>query len=473
MIEQNARQTKVIKSFEGKALTAEEAQKVAQEEVDVLRCVYDAEAVPGLIEFVKTVTKLRTPTALLPIMLDLSSWVQATVGNLKEPRDLPFGTRVTASAMGGKGDLQFKTERFDRLFAAEARAFLGSGMVTTKVVSFRPDLVELEVTQGGTVYPDAELFVPDTRKDPSHKWATPADLEKIVPLGIDFLILPGHWTTQKLREFKTELQRKYGEAAPWLLCKIDSESVYMRLEEVIHEVDGVLISRRELALSTNPATVPMITKEIIQVCNDMAKIVVTASELLASMRRNVTPTRAEVSDIANATIDGTDAVVLSEEVSNGKYGAQAVAVTHRIIRDIESQYRIRPNWVKIAPRVQNEMDAVAYHAYRTAERIKAKAIVCVTVGGNTALKLASYRAPMPIIAVTFKQEVVRRLALVRGVEALLLDIEPKLDEVLPLVSDKLVRGSWLRAGDPIIFVSITLSPVGKELSNLFSVQRLT
>jgi pyruvate kinase len=217
----------------------------------------------------------------------------------------------------------------------------------------------------------------------------------------------------------------------------------------------------------------MITKEIIQLCNDGAKVVVTASEMLASMRRNVTPTRAEVSDVANAVLDGTDAVVLSEEVANGKYGAQAVQVMQRIIDDIEERAHVRPNWTKHTPRVENEMDSIAYHAYRTAERVKAKAIVTITKAGNTALKLASYRAPVPVIAVTFSEYAQRRLSIVRGVDTLLLDIDPNIDEVLPLVNDQLVRSSWLKAGDPIVFVAITLSPVGRESSNLFTVQILS
>ena len=102
-----------------------------------------------------------------------------------------------------------------------------------------------------------------------------------------------------------------------------------------------------------------------------------------------------MSDVANAVLDGTDAVVLSEEVANGKYGAQAVAVMHRIISDIEDAPGHQPNWISAQlPAIKNEMDAVAYYAYRTAERIKAKRIVTITKAGNTALKLASYRPPI-------------------------------------------------------------------------------
>jgi pyruvate kinase len=192
------------------------------------------------------------------------------------------------------------------------------------------------------------------------------------------------------------------------------------------------------------------------------------------MRRNVTPTRAEVSDVANAVIDGTDAVMLSEEVANGKYGAKAVEVMSRIITDIEARAtNVQLNWVKRAPKVANEMDAIAYHALRTAERIKAKAIVTITKAGNTARKLASFRAPVPIIAVTFSPAVMQRLSLVRGVECMLLDVAPNLDEVLPVVNDQLVRESWLKPGDQVIFVAISLSPVGRESSNLFTVQTLS
>ena len=177
--------------------------------------------------------------------------------------------------------------------------------------------------------------------------------------------------------------------------------------------------------------------------------------------------------MANAVIDGTDAVVLSEEVANGKYGSQAVAVTHRILQDIEAQQAVKPNWIKAAPPIQNEMDAVAASAYRTAERIKSKALVTITKAGNTALKLSSFRPPIPIIAVTFSPWVQRRLAVVRGVETILLDMDPNLDEVLPVVNDRLVRNSWLKAGDSIVFVAITLSPLSRESSNLLTIQTLT
>lgn len=472
MIEQNARQTKVVKSFEGNALTAVEAAAVVKEEVDVIRLVYKPDAVAAIKEFMSGLGRDKNHGGV-PVMLDISSWTQGVVHGLKTPREVVFGEKLDFSPPKGSATMQIACEAWAKMWAPRAKVFFGSGQVALKVAHHSADKVTLEVTQGGTIFPDAEVFIPDTRKDPERPTATVAELKPLIDAGVDYLIVPGQWTSAKLAQFKQQLAAAYGDLAPWIMAKIDSASVVDRLEELVGDVEGVLISRRELALSTNPATVPMITKEIIQLCNDRAKLVVTASEMLASMRRNVTPTRAEVSDIANAVLDGTDAVVLSEEVANGKYGHQAVQVTHRIILDIEESRKVKPNWIKTVPAVTNEMDAIAFHAYKTAERLKAKAIVCVTKAGNTALKLASFRAPIPIIAVTFSPTVMRRLAMVRGVESLMFDIDPNLDDVLPLVNDHLVRGSWLKPGDHIIFVSITISSVGRESSNLFTVQKLT
>jgi pyruvate kinase len=259
---------------------------------------------------------------------------------------------------------------------------------------------------------------------------------------------------------------------PWTILRIDSFDAYKRLDDLLPLVDGILISRRELALTTNPVAIPMLTKEINQKADDYAKIVLTASEMLGSMRRGPTPTRAEVSDIANAINDGSDALVLSEEVAHGPFAVQALQVMDRIIEDTEKRGSEDLNWMKLTPSIETEMDAIAYNAYLTAERVRAKAIVCVTKEGNTALRLASYRAPVPVIAVTFSDRVARKLSLARGVQSLVLRTDPNIGQVLPIVNDQLVRQSWLKPGDKIIFVSITLSSVSAKGSNLFTVQQL-
>src|SRR5690606_12790690 len=183
-------------------------------------------------------------------------------------------------------------------------------------------------------------------------------------------------------------------------------------------------------------------------------------------------TRAEVSDIANAVTDGSDAVVLTEEIPYGSHAVRAIRLMRKIVEDVEQRNIVQPNWTKREPEIREEMDAVAFGAYRTAQRVGAKAIVCLTREGNTAVKLASFRARKPILAVTFSDAVLRRLALVRGVDGVLLDADPLIDDVLAVVNDRLVRDSWLKPGDKYVFVSVTLSSLGRQESNLFTIQTL-
>ena len=131
------------------------------------------------------------------------------------------------------------------------------------------------------------------------------------------------------------------------------------------------------------------------------------------------------------------------------------------------------NWLKDKPSIRNEFDAISYQAYMVARRVDAKAIVCITKTGNTALKLASFRQDKPIIAVTFSDTTQRRLSLVRGVDAITIDDNLSLSETFPEVSDVLKKRSWLKSGDTILFVSVTISPMGQENSNLMTIQKVS
>ena len=464
MIQKDSRKTKVISSFHGSSLSRELANAVRDEELDVLRIVYEPADAKATSEFFKELGSKHAAT----IMLDISRASQGQVV-AKKTVEFEFGASTTISSVSGAGEIQMETSgKINKIFAEGADVFIGYGRACFRVVSVEKDLARLEVTQGGPVNPNMDVVVPSTR---GNKESVSCDKIMDILAAVDFLVISGQHPPTEIMQLRAEIQNEIGDLAPWILAKVDTVGVYERLGELLPVIDGLMISRREIAITTDPATVPMITKEIIQRCNDRARIVVTASEMLASMRYNVTPTRAEVSDIANAIIDGTDAIIISEQVSEGPYRKEALSVIGRIIQDIE-HHDSPLNWVKFEPMISNEMDAITYHAYRTAERIGAKAVVCLTKEGNTALRLSSHRVPMPIIAVTFSRPVLKRLGLVRGVQSVVVDVDPNLDEVLPVVSQGLLRDSWLKTGDSIIFVAVSLSPVGLDSSNLFTVQTL-
>jgi pyruvate kinase len=469
----DTRKTKMIWSLTADMLSDQVMKSLPESKADVLRLVYDAQQAEKLADFVRRLRKDQSPAANFPVMLDIATYGRAWVKSPSDDRRIEYGDRLTLTPIGGGGDIEVQGESFDTLFRSGSAVYLGFGGAILEVKSMTSKSVTLETVQGGIVFAGMEIQVPDTRTHPTLDTKNYPALENLLDAGVEFLVVHGAHETADVGKFRSDLKKRYGEASPWLIAKIDDEQSIQNIDSILEVVEGTLVSRREMAVLVNPATVPMVTKEITQICNDRGKIVVTASEMLASMRHHVTPTRAEVSDIANAVIDGTDAVVLSEDVSLGNYAQKALAVMDLTIRDIEKSERIsKPNWRKQRPSVQDSMDAIAYNAYRTGQRVKARALVCITHEGNTALRLGSYQAPVPIIAVTFSHRVQRRLELVRGVQVLTMEQDPTIDNVLQVVNDKLVTDSWLKAGDRIVFVSITLSSIGREASNLFTVQTL-
>lgn len=475
MIQENAPHTKVVWSFSSRVLDEALARRIANEKVTALRLAFHGDGDDRIPKFIQQFKKAHDPKLgeQASIMIDLSEGARVQLMDLKDPTEIQFGELITMAPTGSNTSARFSLQvrYWDGLFRDGAMVYMGYGQVVLKVKELTKDQVTLEVLQGGTVFPNMEVHIPETRLKRSLDSIDDKFLKKICDLNVEYLVLPGITDADDIVKF-SERVSKMTQDSPWLILRIDSLDVYRRLDELLPHVDGILISRREMALTTNPATIPMITKEINQMADEHAKIVLTASEMLGSMRRTPTPTRAEVSDIANAINDGSDALVLSEEVAHGPFSAQALAVMNRIIADTEKRSGEALNWIKLEPSIQTEMDAIAYNAYLTAERVHAKAIVCITKAGNTALRLASYRAPVPIVAVTFDTRVARKLSLTRGVRSLVLKMDPKIDQVLPMVNKQLVQESWLKPGDKIVFVSITLSSVSSKASNLFTVQRL-
>lgn len=471
-----SRRTKLIWSFESQNLNSELVDTVVQQDCDALRIVYDSDSSDRALKFIGDLEAAgKSRGRSIPIMLDIGTDVRSVVTGIDEPKELAFGDRVKITKDGSSeagGLFQVRAEDWQRLFAADVSVIIGFGNVVLKTTGIGPQSIDAEVVQGGKVYPGSSVHVPDTRLAPTSKDVPLKDLKKFLAHKIDFVVLPGLVSREEIEIVREQIKANGGRDN-WILLKIDSHELVRRVEEVLPAVDGILISRMELAVSMNPATIPMVTKELIQTCNDLGKVVLTASEMLGSMRNNPTPTRAEVSDVANAVIDGTDGVVLSEIVAKGNYSVRALGLMQKIISDVETNREVRPNWLKESPTIATEMDAISLGAYRTAERLGAKALVCITKGGVTAVRLASFRPPIPIIAVTFDEDVLRRLKIVNGVSGIVLDIDPSIDQVFPLVNERLLKDSWLKVGDRIIFVSVTLSSVGREASNLFSVQRLT
>lgn len=255
---------------------------------------------------------------------------------------------------------------------------------------------------------------------------------------------------------------------PRLLWKVESKRALELVPDVMPLVDGVFLSRSELGLTVEPNSLPIVQKELLAQCNQQAKVVIVASELMFSMRTNPNPTRAEVSDMANAVADGADALVLSEEVTEGPYSELVAAVSKETL--VNSEPTLENNWHRVPFSINNDDDAIAYGALQVAEQSGARAIVCLTEGGYTAFRLSTLRTPADIIAVSYNSSIMRQLNLLRSVSGLVLENVPKFDQLLAETKALLCRHYGFVRGDKIVFVSLTASSVAARNSNLFTVQ---
>lgn len=231
--------------------------------------------------------------------------------------------------------------------------------------------------------------------------------------GVDYVALSFVRTAQDVEQARRFI-RESGQEIP-LIAKIEKHEALEHMDEIIEAVDGIMIARGDLGVEIPIEQVPRVQKMLIERTNRAGKPVITATQMLKSMVDNPRPTRAEATDIANAILDGSDAVMLSEETAVGSYPLQAVQVMSRIAESIEAVFPFRAWTLKFGEYpTLSPQEAVAYAACQLAETVAASAIITCTQSGSTTRLVAKYRPPQPILAMTPDESTYRRLSLVWG-----------------------------------------------------------
>ena len=234
---------------------------------------------------------------------------------------------------------------------------------------------------------------------------------------------------------------------PGLIAKIERAEAIPRLEEILRASDGIMVARGDLAVEVGNAVVPALQKKMIRMARDMDKVVITATQMMESMITNPVPTRAEVSDVANAVLDGTDAVMLSAETAAGKYPLETVLEMAKICAAAESAEDVHLD-ADFSGRTFGSIDqSIAMGALFTAHHLGAKAIVAMTDSGSTALWMSRHRIHIPIYALTPKIATQRRMALFRNVRPLLMDTSADRDTALEQAERHLKMRNIVSSGD--------------------------
>ncbi len=234
---------------------------------------------------------------------------------------------------------------------------------------------------------------------------------------------------------------------PGLIAKIERAEAIPRLEEILRASDGIMVARGDLAVEVGNAVVPALQKKMIRMARDMDKVVITATQMMESMITNPVPTRAEVSDVANAVLDGTDAVMLSAETAAGRYPLETVLEMAKICAAAEAAEDAQLD-ADFSGRTFTSIDqSIAMGALFTAHHLGAKAIVAMTDSGSTALWMSRHRIHIPIYALTPKVATQRRMALYRNVRPLLMDTSADRDTALDQAERHLKMRNIVSSGD--------------------------
>jgi pyruvate kinase len=259
-----------------------------------------------------------------------------------------------------------------------------------------------------------------------------------------------------------------------IIAKIEKSEAIEHLKEIRDASDGMMVARGDLGIEVQPQEVPLLQKRIISACNEVGKPVITATQMLQSMVEHPRPTRAEASDVANAILDGTDAVMLSGETASGLYPVESVLMMRQISEIIEGAFPYnewRNRRQAEAAQSHTVTQAISAACCDVAEQVGARAIVSATMSGYTATQISRHRPPTPVMAVSPLEQTRRKLSLVWGVECVLVPDFTNTDEMLEKTAAAMQRYKLNRGDKLVITAGVPFGLAGQ--TNLIQVHEIT
>ena len=371
---------------------------------------------------------------------------------------LPDGGSVVIQGGDGLGDASSFSVSYGGIGKGLKKGrmvLIDDGMIELKVVSSLPGEVVCKVVKGGLLKEHKGVNFPGMPLDlPSMTAKDLIDLTMLLDEGVDYIALSFVRRPEDVADIKRRI-KKAGHATP-VIAKIERPEAIRSIRDIIAVSDGVMVARGDLGVEMAPELVPSLQKRIIRLCNEAGKPVITATQMLESMIRNPRPTRAEASDVAGAVVDGTDALMLSGETAEGAYPEASVVMMDRVAREAEAHL---PERQYEHERTGSGLEAVARSACHAAGLVKARAIVCFTRTGKTALLMSKYRPAVPIIGATPSEKTFAAMRLYYGVAPLMIKLRPDTDGMVREVERAALERGLVKKGDQTV---VTLGvPVSK------------
>ena len=340
-----------------------------------------------------------------------------------------------------------------------------------EVISVEEDGVTCKVINGGTLGNRKSMSVPGIKLNiPYVSDLDRADLKYACEHGGEYLAISFVSSKEDVLEIK-EILKEYGREDLQIICKIESDLGIKNLEEILEVSDGVMVARGDLGTEIASERLPIVQKDMIKTCRRMGKICVVATEMLETMMENARPKRAETSDIANAVLDGTDAVMLSGETTIGKHPIETVAAMAKICEVTEEYARF--DYISGVKSVDDVPTAIAESVVASANRLGAKLICAATISGRTARTISNLKPNAIIAGLCPSEKDGRRLALNWGVYPIVMPICNSTDEVLTESTNRAKQFMDLQKGDIIVTTGSFPNTGESRPTNLMKIEEIS
>ena len=449
--------TKIVCTLGPATSTEETVRSLAESGMSIARLNLSHGTLAEHREALRIVREVSAEMGLpLGVMVDVPGIKYRTgptdpgVVNLSEGDDFTLTSR---DVVGNEHLVSISPPGIHRDAAPGSPVLLDDGLMELRVVAARGEDALCKVVRGGRLTEGRGVATPG--RSPSQGFPNEKAVEALefaADSRADFVALSTITGPDDIAAAKAVLEMK--GHAPLIISKIERTDAVDDFEQILAVSDAIMVARGDMGVEVRLASVPVLQKRLIALSNLAGKPVITATQMLESMIRSAVPTRAEVTDVANAVFDGTDAIMLSGETSIGQHPVEAVRVMAEVALQAEAALPYEEMLAeKLAHLVPQTDDAISYDACRTARQLDASLIVAFTESGGTAARVSKYRPVSPILAMTPSEEVQRRLTLAWGVIPIAASKIGTVDDFFRMGEDAAVRVCGVGDGDLVVLVA--------------------
>ena len=460
------RKTKIIATIGPSLMSQKKIEKIINEGANVLRINFShgsLEDHENVINWIKSSNKkvaimqdiqgpkIRTGDSEANTVLEKSKSVKIVNGNL----------------ISNSEKICIKYEDLFKDINIDDRVLIDDGSIVLKVQNKTDDFLEALTLVGGELRDNQGVAFPDSNLSVSA--ITPKDIEHL-EFGsnhdVDYVAVSFVRNGDDIKSVKKIIPSDIK-----VIAKIELKSAIENIDDILSEADGVMVARGDLGVQLPLEKVPFIQKQILDAANSLGKISITATEMLQSMKTSYRPTRAEVTDITNAILEGSDAVMLSAETSIGNHPERVVEVMSSICQETDSRNDTSVLTVKTISNTDLLTTSLARSAVRVANEIQAKAIVAFTESGRTPLLISNYRPRSPILTFTTKEKTYKQMNMLWGVDQFMMERKETFEEMLQEADSILSNSLNYTTGDKIVVVAGT-PPNVEAATNMIRVHRV-